>query len=95
MEIHPDVLKELPKCFTKQKKKLIHGRLLETKLSPQQLRDVQENNETAYNQLAYCCEYCGIQYDYEGTCYCHRYNCRECEPDNFCKHCGDVMIESL
>ena len=35
LEINPDVLKELPKCCTKQKKKLIHGRLLETKLSPQ------------------------------------------------------------
>ena len=22
--------------------------------------DVKENNETAYNQLAYCCEYCGV-----------------------------------
>ena len=95
MEIHRDVLKELPKCYTKQKKKLIYGRLLETKLSPRQLRDVKENNETAYNQLAYCCEYCGVQYDYEGTCHCHRFNCRECELDNFCKHYGEVMIESL
>ena len=95
LEINPDVLKELPKCCTKQKKKLIYGRLLETKLSPQQLKDVKENNETAYNQLAYQCEYCGVQYDYEGTCHCHRYNCRECEPNNFCKHCGDVMIESF
>lgn len=95
MQINPAIMMELPKCCTKQKKKLIRGRMLETKLSPEHLKDVKESNEEAYNQLAYCCEYCGVQFDYEGTCHCHRYNCRECEPDNFCKHCGDVTVESI
>ena len=92
MEINPDILRQLPNCCTKEKRKLFNNCMLETKLSPETLKDVKENNEEAYNQLAYQCEYCGKSFDYDGTCHCHRYNCCECEPTNFCKYCGDVTI---
>ena len=64
----------------------------ETTLTPEQLADIKENNQYAYNQLAYQCEYCGGQYDYD-MCHCHRYDCRE--PDNFCSHCDELMVECL
>lgn len=95
----PDITEAMQKCSLckgeKVKRKLYDGSMLKTKLSPQQLADVEENNETAYNQLAYQCTYCGQSFDYEDTCHCHRYNCRECEPDNFCKQCGDVTVVSV
>ena len=29
----------------------------------------------------------------KGTC--HRYNCHQCEPINFCQQCGDVTVAVL
>ena len=85
-----------PKCTVcqKRKHKMVDGRMKETTLTPEQLADIKENNQYAYNQLAYQCEYCGVQYDY-GMCHCHRYDCRDCEPDNFCSHCDELMVECL
>ena len=97
--IVPDIVKAMPNCSlcqdVKVKRRLFDDRMLETKLSPKRLVSVKEDNEVAYNQMAYQCEYCGQTFDYEGTCHCHRYNCRECEPDNFCKQCGDVTVAAL
>ena len=73
------------------------GRTCETQLTPGQLQDVRENNKTAYNQLAWCCEYCGTTpgMDMPACGHCHRYNCRECEPNNFCTTCGQNMIYAV
>ena len=94
----PDITQALPKCLLckdmKVKKQLHDHRMLETKLSAKQLEDVKDNNQYAYNQLAYQCEYCGDSFDY-GSCHCHRYDCRQCEPDNFCKKCQTLLVESL
>jgi len=95
-DVEWDNFKQLPCVGCKDKtiqKTLIDGCLLETKLTPKELKDVKENNETAYNQLAYICEYCGKNYDY-GVCHCHRHNCSECEPDNFCKLCKKLLVQS-
>ena len=98
--IVPDISKALAPCSTcnkeKVKRKLFAGdRMLETMLTPGQLVDVKENNETAYNQLAYQCEYCAKSWDYSGTCHCHRFNCPDCEPGNFCDECHDITVEKL
>ena len=82
----------LPLCHDVQKVQLFDNCMEPTRLTPKQLRDVKENNETAYNQLAYQCEYCGNSYDY-GICHCHRYNCQECEPLNFCRYCDSLVVE--
>ena len=73
---------------------LFDGCLLKTMLTPKELQDVRENNETAYNQLAYQCEYCGNNYDY-GVCHCHQHNCSKCEPDNFCKLCNKLLVQNV
>lgn len=81
-------------CHDKtDRKQMFDGCLHETLLTPKQLEDAKENNKTANNQLAYQCEYCGVNFDY-GACHCHRYNCHECEPDNVCSLCDKVIIES-
>ena len=82
----------LPICHEVCKVTLVDCSMVSTQLTPEELKDVKENNETAYNQLAYQCEYCGKQYDY-GVCHCHLYNCRECEPANFCRHCDSLTVE--
>ena len=73
---------------------LVDGRLLKTKLSPGHLRAVEENNEEAYNQLAMQCTYCGGNWDID-VCHCHHYNCKKCEPDNFCKKCGQCRLREV
>lgn len=97
-DILPNIAKHLPKCAVCKDKKvktaLFNDKMMPTKLTPEQLEDVKENNKTAYNQLAGQCEYCGDNYSYD-KCHCHSYNCRECEPANFCQQCGDVTVVSL
>lgn len=74
----------LPVCF---------GRMKPTMLSIERQKEVQENNKVAHNQEMYQCEYCGgYSYQMESGCHCHQYNCRECEPNNFCVTCGSVKI---
>ena len=61
--IVPDIVKAMPNCSlcqdVKVKRRLFDDRMLETKLSPKRLVSVKEDNEVAYNQMAYQCEYCG------------------------------------
>ena len=66
----------------------------ETLLTSEQIADIKENNQYAYNHLAYQCEYCGEQYDYD-MCHCHRYVCRDCELNNVYTHCDELMEENL
>ena len=84
-----------PACHSMRKVMLVKhlgGRTQKTKLTPEQLAAVRENNAVSYNQLMLECEYCGVaMYDPE-RCHCHKYNCRMCESDNFCKTCGNCMI---
>ena len=80
-------------CLMKTVVPVINGRVRETILTPERLQEVHENNSMAYNQEMYQCEYCGgYSHRIESGCHCHRYNCRECEPNNFCTTCGSVNI---
>jgi len=68
-----------------------------TLLSEVNLGMSKANNDIAYNQQMAQCEYCG-GYPYlldSIECHCHLFNCRRCEPDNFCTTCGDLMIEPI
>ena len=61
-----DKVLELPcsQCTViKIKKQLYDGKMLETKLCAKALENVKENNQYAYNQLAYHCEYCGDSFE--------------------------------
>ena len=69
------------------------GRIQPTILTMEKQQEVQENNNNAHNQEMYQCEYCGgYCYRSESGCHCHQYNCRECEPNNFCATCGGIKI---
>lgn len=61
-----------------------------TKLKMKDYIDVQKTNETAYNQMAYLCTYCGSPI-YE-DCHCHRFDCKDCEPNNFCDKCDEIIV---
>ena len=61
-----------------------------TKLKEADLNEVQISNKTAYNQMAYLCEYCGTPIYLD--CHCHKFDCKECEPSNFCDDCGDIIV---
>ena len=86
-------------CNACQKKPIIlhDGKMQPTLLSEVSLAMVTANNEIAYNQQMYECEYCGgSPYLLESIeCHCHRYNCSICEPDNFCSTCGMLTIEPI
>ena len=75
-------------------KQLTDGKMLETKLSAKALENVKEKNQYAYNQLAYLREYCGDSFEYN-TCHCHRYDCTDCESDNFCTKCNELLVVSV
>ena len=80
-------------CLMKTVVPVVDGRVRETILTPERLQEVRENNNIAYNQEMHQCEYCGgYSHRIESGCHCHRYDCRECEPNNFCTTCGSVNI---
>ena len=93
----PRKMERCPSCaVVKQVVPLVNGRMKETKLEPDMLQSVRENNNVAYNQEMHMCEYCG-GYDYSynnfiNDCHCHQYNCRKCEPENFCDTCGAITV---
>lgn len=68
------------------------GRVAETKLSPERLLLVEANNEIAYNQLMCLCTFCGANHmEEDSPCgFCHKFSCRFCEPQNFCKACNKL-----
>ena len=73
------------------------GRTQETRLSASAKQAVEDNNEVAYNQRMHKCTYCGdydVDQDYE-DCHCHKYNCQDCEKQNFCKTCRRLLIKEL
>ena len=67
------------------------NRMLPTTLTPEQLKDVMDNNDLAYNQMMYQCTYCS-GYENGDCCHCHKFDCRKCEPANFCNTCGAVKV---
>ena len=95
----PSVLKPCPDCPANiifAEVDAASGRLKETRLSAEQLQAVHDNNDIAYNQLVHCCTYCGgSDMSYDESCHCHRYDCRECESENFCKTCGKCRIFAI
>ena len=92
----PKNMKQCPSCaVVKQVVPLVNSRMKETKLEPDDLQNVRDNNNVAYNQEMHLCEYCGGRdycYDVTNDCHCHQYNCRACEPENFCDTCGAITV---
>ena len=70
------------------------NRMADTKLTKEQLEDIQEYNIGVQNQLGLTCTYCGVEGYMNDDCHCHRYDCRICEPDNFCTKCHKMIVYS-
>ena len=88
----PKKIEQCPDCdVVKKVVPVLGGRMKESNLTAEELESVRQSNREAYNQEALLCEYCGGN-DYSGICHCHQYNCRTCEPDNFCGTCGDNKV---
>ena len=68
------------------------GRMKETNLSRETYKSIQESNKTVQNQLGLVCDYCGAMIYYD--CHCHKYDCRDCEPESFCKKCDGLLFYS-
>ena len=41
------------------------------------------------------CEFCGEEMTNFAVCHCHRYDCRKCSAENFCKYCGKNKFKEL
>ena len=93
----PKKLKSCPDCVLQRVKVNEVGRTKDTVLDDDKLKAVLDNNDTTYNQEAHRCTYCGgfdMSCDCE-ECHCHKFNCHECEKDNFCKTCRKLQIEAI
>ena len=79
-------------------KKPIHvtkdKKMTNTKLTKKRLEEIQEYNCEVQNQLGLMCLYCGVEGYMNDDCHCHRYDCRICEPDNFCTKCHKMIVYS-
>ena len=66
-----------------------------SRLSSNMLLEIQSHNKNIRDQDMHMCEHCGI-YDQEymvgDYCHCHRVTCQSCEPDGFCKCCGQLTL---
>lgn len=68
-------------------------RMKKSKLSKKQLKRVLECNAETANQLGVTCTYCGCEgYMGDDNCHCHRFDCKDCEPDNFCHTCKALKV---
>lgn len=87
-----DKLSDCTHCHGKLSAVITHGNLMHqtTKLKENVYKNVRESNETAYNQMAYLCTYCGKSIC--DDCHCHRWDCKLCEPDNFCDKCEEIVV---
>ena len=81
-----------PKCHDMRKVVLKDGRMKDTALNPTAFQFVKDNNNDAANQLEIMCEYCGIYHGMGDLCHCHKYDCKDCEPNNFCKKCDQITV---
>ena len=83
---------DTPQCHDMKKVVLVNQRMKKTTLNPTALKCVQDHNNETYNQLDLMCDYCGIYEHMGDLCHCHKYNCKDCEPDNFCKTCDQLTV---
>ena len=70
------------------------GRMKETNLTSQAYKSIKDSNKSAFNQMDYSCDYCGGCRYYGADCHCHKFDCKDCEPDNFCKKCDGILFYS-
>lgn len=75
-------------CSDKKKQwEMFDNKLCISRLSPRALRDVIAANALATPPVM--CDYCGADLvSNGGACHCHKFNCRQCSAENFCKGCG-------
>lgn len=69
------------------------NKMTDTKLTKEQLDDVHDWNCGVQNQLGLMCTYCGAAGYMNDECHCHRYDCKICEPDNYCSSCSSLVID--
>lgn len=93
-----------PDCATMKKVVKVDKdkRVQKTRLTQQQLKEIKEANAEAYGlgpvqyDMEWTCEFCGVHpahvFEMPECLHCHAYDCKDCEPENFCKTCGDNMI---
>ena len=87
-----NIMPKMKVCHTQKTVLLTEERMKKTNLNPTALQFVRDNNNETQNQLGLLCEYCGDTcFD---SCHCHKYNCEDCEPNNFCSECGELKIVS-
>ena len=90
--IIPPVNTEQCECVKRMVKLCTGQRMVETTLNEEQLQNVIQNNQDLGNQEGSQCTFCGAHDRLDDTCHCHTYDCRLCEPKNFCDICGENMI---
>lgn len=67
-----------------------NGKMQQCKLTKEQIKEINDGNAKVQNQLGMTCTFCGITGYY--NCHCHGFDCKRCEPDNFCEDCGEIIV---
>ena len=76
------------KCYSsKRHHTMINGCLSAPELTVEEQQKVELENSMIDNQMGMRCDYCGQLRYFD--CHCHKFDCKECSPDNFCENCGD------
>lgn len=87
----PGNLKVCIECLsTKEPHVMVDGKMKATELSPEEIMKIDAENYTVQNQMALRCTFCGQQHMLD--CHCHKFDCDECSPDNFCANCGNIKF---
>lgn len=67
---------------------MFDGRMYVTRLSSKKLREAIAANAVDMTALPVVCDYCGGEPRNNSNCHCHKYDCRQCSRENFCRGCG-------
>ena len=67
-----------------------NNRMVETRISQKEVERIHQYNLTVQNQLGAMCTYCGEEI--RDDCHCHEFNCKTCEPQNFCSTCHVIVV---
>lgn len=93
MKLHAlDINNALVECDHGQKSTIIvdSQKRIPSTLTAKQVAQLQKYNCGVQNQLGLMCLHCGSEkYD---NCHCHTYDCKECEPQNFCNKCDELTV---
>ena len=72
---------------SQQAVKMVDGKMRKTLLDPKAFKTAQRKNVA--------CVYCGKTMTIFSVCHCHKFDCRKCSAENFCRFCGKIKYKEM